>query len=107
MFVADGGKSVRALLEPTGEPFRPEMIYYEQATELGTHDMWKLQLERSELQRQYLELWNSHGELDAILSKPYYHCQILLLTPRQARQHLTQRSRTGSSDMLAIRVFTT
>lgn len=69
MFVADGGRAVRALLEPTGEPFRPEMKYYEQATELGTYEMWRLQLERSELQRQYLELWNSYGELDAILSK--------------------------------------
>lgn len=69
MFVADGGKSVRALLEPTGEPFRPEMRAFELATELGVYDMWKLQLERSELQRQYLEQWSSCGDLDAILSE--------------------------------------
>ncbi|KAF2736543.1 acetamidase-like protein [Polyplosphaeria fusca] len=68
LFVADGGKSVRALLEPTDEPFRPEMASYAEATELGTYDMWKLHIERSELQRQYLEQWMSHGELDAILA---------------------------------------
>lgn len=69
MFVADGGKSVEALLKPTGEPWRPEMKLYEEATELGVYDMWKLHLERTELQRQYLERWMSHGDLDAILCK--------------------------------------
>ena len=67
MFVADGGESVEALLKPTGEPWRPEMKMYEDATELGTYDMWKLQLERTELQRQYLEAWKSIDGLDAIL----------------------------------------
>lgn len=71
MFVADGGKSVAALLEPTGEPWRPEMKMYEDATELGTHDMWKLQAERTELQRQYLEQWMSYGNLDAIICTDY------------------------------------
>jgi amidase len=69
MFVADGGKSVRALLEPTEEPFRPEMKQYEQASELGTYDLWKLQAERSELQRQFLSQWMSYDGLDAILCK--------------------------------------
>ncbi|KAF1914417.1 amidase signature domain-containing protein [Ampelomyces quisqualis] len=68
MFVADGGKSVEALLAPTGEPYRPEMDMYKEAKELGTHDMWKLQLERTELQRQYLEHWMSYDNLDAILA---------------------------------------
>lgn len=69
MFVADGGKSVEALLAPTDEPFRPEMQMYKDAKELGTMDMWKLHLERSELQRQYLEHWMSYGDLDAILGE--------------------------------------
>lgn len=43
------------------------MKMYEDATELGVYDMWKLQIERTELQRQYLEQWRSHSELDAIL----------------------------------------
>lgn len=69
MFVVDGGKSVEALLAPTGEPYRPEMQMYADATELGVHDMWKLQTERSELQRQYLEQWMSYDGLDAILGE--------------------------------------
>lgn len=67
MFVADGGKSVEALLAPTEEPFRPEMTQYQDSTELGVHAMWQLQLERSELQKQYLDQWASYGDLDAIL----------------------------------------
>lgn len=70
MFVADGGKSVAALLAPSNEPWRPEMKMYEDAAELGTHDMWKLHVERTELQRQYLEQWTSYDGLDAILCKP-------------------------------------
>ena len=69
MFVADGGKSVQALLDPTGEPIRPEMQMYADAKELGVYDMWKLHSTRSELQRQYLEQWNSIEGLDAILGK--------------------------------------
>jgi amidase len=69
MFVADGGRSVEALLGMTGEPYRPEMQMYADATELGVYDMWKLQLERSELQQQYLEQWMSIEGLDAILGK--------------------------------------
>lgn len=69
MFVADGGKSVQALLDPTGEPIRPEMQMYADAKELGVYDMWKLQSTRSDLQRQYLEQWNSVEGLDAILGK--------------------------------------
>ena len=69
MFVADGGKSIQALLDPTGEPIRPEMQMYADAKELGVYDMWKLHLTRSDLQRQYLEQWNSIEGLDAILGK--------------------------------------
>lgn len=87
MFVADGGKSVRALLEPTGEPFRPEMRPYEVATELGVYDMWKLQLERSELQREYLEQWSSYGDLDAILSENWAPTRQLLSSNRFRSYH--------------------
>ncbi|KAI4957925.1 hypothetical protein J4E86_005065 [Alternaria arbusti] len=68
MFVADGGKSVEALLGVTGEPYRPEMLQYKDAKELGVYDMWKLHTERSELQRQYLEQWMAIEGLDAILA---------------------------------------
>lgn len=67
MFVADGGRTVRAALEPTGEPFREEMAMYRAATELGTYDMWQLQLARSEAQKRYLDRWNAAG-LDVVLA---------------------------------------
>ena len=70
MFVADGGKSVRSLLEPTQEPFRSEMHMYEKASELGTYGMWQLHIERTELQREYLEQWGSIPGLDALLCEP-------------------------------------
>ena len=76
MFVADGGKSVETLLAPTDEPFRPEMVQYKEATELGVHAMWQLQTDRSELQRQYLDQWAAQEGLDAILgesSQPVAH----------------------------------
>lgn len=44
------------------------MQAYSEATELGTHGMWQLHLERSELQRKYLEQWMSYDGLDAILA---------------------------------------
>ncbi|KAJ4358088.1 uncharacterized protein N0V89_002667 [Didymosphaeria variabile] len=71
MFVADGGKSVRKLLAPTDEPWRPEMRNYSEAPELGTYDMWQLHLQRSEVQKQYLEQWMSYDGLDAILGNYY------------------------------------
>lgn len=67
MFLTDGGKTVRKALEPTGEPFRPEMEDYKNAKELGTYDMWQLHLERSNLMKEYLDQWNSHNGLDALL----------------------------------------
>jgi amidase len=73
MFVADGGKSVQALLAPSDEPFRPEMVQYKEAVELGVHGMWQLQADRSELQRQYLDQWTAQGGLDAILGKSVCH----------------------------------
>ncbi|KAH3907241.1 hypothetical protein HBI56_183750 [Parastagonospora nodorum] len=68
MFVADGGKTVKNLLAPTGEPIRPEMQQYQDAQDLGVFEMWQLHLERTELQRQYLEQWMSYENLDAILA---------------------------------------
>ncbi|QDS74838.1 hypothetical protein FKW77_002861 [Venturia effusa] len=67
MFVADGGNSVRNILDPVGEPFRPEMEMYSTAKELGTHGMWQLQIERTELSKAYLDRWNRCEGLDAIL----------------------------------------
>lgn len=69
MFTADGGQSIRKLLEPVQEPFRPEMNYYETARERGVYEMWQIQIRRTELCKAYLERWNQSEGLDAILCK--------------------------------------
>jgi amidase len=68
MFLADGGKSIRKLLEPVNEPVRPEMGNYEASVELGVYDMWQIQVNRTGLTKRYLDRWNSAG-IDAILCK--------------------------------------
>ncbi|KAK3715412.1 hypothetical protein LTR37_007140 [Vermiconidia calcicola] len=72
-FTADGGKSVRKILEPVGEPFRPEMKSYETANDLGVYDLWQLQKQRTALQKKYLDRWAACEGLDAILgpTTPY------------------------------------
>ncbi|KAL7920605.1 amidase signature domain-containing protein [Trichoderma austrokoningii] len=66
MFVADGGLTIRSQLDPTGEPWRDEMYSYSVARELGTAEMWKLHLERTDFQNRHLDRWNKAG-LDALL----------------------------------------
>lgn len=66
MFVADGGLSIKKELERTGEPIRPEMAQYAAAEELGTYAMWQLHIQRTALQKRYLDRWNEAG-IDAIL----------------------------------------
>lgn len=66
MFLADGGISIKKELERSGEPMRPEMAPYGTAKELGTYAMWQVHLERTDLQKRYLDRWNEAG-IDAIL----------------------------------------
>ncbi|KAL7946823.1 amidase signature domain-containing protein [Trichoderma barbatum] len=65
-FLSDGGKSVRKILQETGEPWRPELGDYEQATDMDVYDLWQLQKERSVLQANYLTRMVEAG-IDAIL----------------------------------------
>ncbi|KAK3688864.1 amidase [Podospora appendiculata] len=66
MFLADGGRAIRAELEKTGEPWRPEMLFYAGAQDMGCYNMWKLHMERTEFQKRYLDRWRESG-MDAIL----------------------------------------
>lgn len=66
IFLADGGRSVRKLLEPTGEPFRPEMKPYEEANEKSVYDLWQMHVNRNNLCKSYLDRWNETG-IDTIL----------------------------------------
>lgn len=67
-FLADGGESVRKILAPLGEPFRPEMQRYEDAKDLGVYNLWQTHRQRTALQRKFMERWQAFGDLDAILS---------------------------------------
>lgn len=48
------------------------MAAYETAKEVGTYDMWQIHLERTDLQKRYLDRWNAAG-LDGIIcpTAPY------------------------------------
>jgi amidase len=72
MFVADGGKSIRAAIKKSGEPWRPEMHAYEVAEELGGYQYWQLHSERVNYQKKYLDRWNA-AAIDCILcpTTPY------------------------------------
>lgn len=72
-FLADGGKTIREILEPVGEPVRPEMESYGSAKEVGSYELWKLQQRRTALAKRYLDRWEAEGGLDAILgpTTPY------------------------------------
>ncbi|KAL3495030.1 amidase signature domain-containing protein [Aspergillus germanicus] len=72
LFVADGGRSVRALLEPTGEPFRPEMSMWESPKELSVYELWQLHRSRNTLCKSYLDRWND-AAIDVLLcpATPY------------------------------------
>lgn len=65
-FLADGGKSVRKILQETGEPWRPELGDYERASDMDVFDLWQLQKERTVLQAKYLTRVVEAG-IDAIL----------------------------------------
>lgn len=72
-FTADGGKSIKKILEAANEPWRPEMAAYEAANELGVYDLWQLQRQRTDLGKMYLDKWATSGGVDAILlpTTPY------------------------------------
>ncbi|KIW02020.1 uncharacterized protein PV09_06525 [Verruconis gallopava] len=71
-FVADGGTSLRKILAPVNEPFRPEMKMYETAKDEGVYALWQVHLARVEQQKRYLDRWNAAG-IDAIIcpTTPY------------------------------------
>lgn len=74
LLLADGGTSVRKLLEPTGEPFRPEMRVNQEAEEMSVYDLWQAQRHRNTLCKSYLDRWNTAG-IDALLCM-YISCHL-------------------------------
>ena len=54
LFVADGGQSIKSILEASGEPLRPEMQFYGQVNDTGVYELWQLQKQRTALAKRYL-----------------------------------------------------
>lgn len=57
-FLSDGGKHIKEVTEPTGEPLFEYMAGYNSAKELGVSDLWKLQVERTGYMKKFLDKWN-------------------------------------------------
>ncbi|KAK0947890.1 hypothetical protein LTR48_003800 [Friedmanniomyces endolithicus] len=68
LFVADGGQSIKSILEASGEPLRPEMQAYGQVKDTGVYELWQLQKQRTALAKRYLDRWAACEGLDAVLS---------------------------------------
>jgi amidase len=73
MFLADGGKSIAKMLEPVNEPYLKWLEWYKTARELGTHEMWQIQTDRTTQCKAYLDRWNACEGLDMLLcpTTPY------------------------------------
>jgi hypothetical protein len=109
MFVADGGISVNKILEPVKEPIRPEMQAYADAKEVGVHEMWQMQLERTEFCKNYLDRWTACEGLDAIICKVYMDSVFFISSnsKHQVQQPLTHRLSMKTSSTSAILAFST
>lgn len=67
-FLSDGGRSIQNLLSQSDEPLRPEMERYGRAVDHGVFNLWKLHIERNQLQKEYMDRWNACEGLDAIIT---------------------------------------
>ena len=106
-YTAGGASPIASLLTEAGEPFPTglRMLYDESMRDLSVTELWKLQIQRSEVAKQYLDAWNNTAKvtasgrpIDAIIrfAVPRF-CLILVLL------HHIQRSCMMSS-RLALRI---
>jgi amidase len=82
IFLSDGGKSIKKLLDPVGEPLRPEMAGYGTAKDIGVHEMWQIHRERVDICKHYLERWKA-AKIDillCVLPRNLLICTFLLTT---------------------------
>src|SRR5271168_3381113 len=86
-YTAGGASPIASLLTEAGEPFPKglRMLYDESMRDLSVTELWKLQIQRSEVAKQYLDAWNhtaketaSGRPIDAIIR---FCCPILLSDP--------------------------
>ncbi|CDK26276.1 unnamed protein product [Kuraishia capsulata CBS 1993] len=67
---ANGYKSIKALIEASGEPVDPLLSkWFPTARDMPVSELWSLQVKRSELCQKYLKLWNTFSDkpLDALI----------------------------------------
>jgi len=60
-YTAGGASPIASLLTEAGEPFPKglRMLYDESMRDLSVTELWKLQIQRSEVAKQYLDAWNN------------------------------------------------
>lgn len=56
-FLSDGGSNVLQNVKTTGEPLFPYMEMYGNSPELSCSQLWQLQVERTKLINDYLQMW--------------------------------------------------
>ncbi|EMG50183.1 TR02 putative amidase [Candida maltosa Xu316] len=62
-FVSDGGHHVLKETTETGEPLFPYMENYGSSKDMKVSELWKLQSERTQLIKHYLDRWNNTSKL--------------------------------------------
>lgn len=59
-YTADGGEDIRRDVEAAGEPFIPHVeALVNKGKPISVYDYWQLNKKKLELQKRYLDLWNS------------------------------------------------
>ena len=63
-FSAGGARPIISILEQSGEPFPDglKMLYDASQPDIPTTELWKLQIQRSEMAKLYLDTWNESAE---------------------------------------------
>src|SRR5277367_4249787 len=66
-YTAGGASPIASLLTEAGEPFPKglRMLYDESMRDLSVTELWKLQIERSEIAKEYLDAWNNTAKVTA------------------------------------------
>lgn len=93
IFLSDGGKHIKDVVEATGEPLFEYMKPYGTAKDLGVANLWKLHVERTNLMKKYLDRWNQTAAKTKN-GKPI-DCIILPATPFAGSPHDKFRDYVG------------
>jgi hypothetical protein len=64
-YTAGGASPIASLLTEAGEPFPKglRMLYDESMRDLSVTELWKLQIQRNEVAKEYLDAWNNTAKV--------------------------------------------